>query len=46
MGIKASAIVPAGDIPLGQKSLDWLDILIRDGVLGFPSIQAIERRVA
>jgi hypothetical protein len=42
MGIKASAIVPAGDIPSGQKSLDWLDILNRDGVAGFPSIQSID----
>lgn len=42
MGIKASAIVPAGDIQAGQKSLDWLDILNRDGKAGFPTVQSIE----
>jgi putative DNA primase/helicase len=49
MGIKASAIVPAGEIPSGQKSLDWLDILNRNGSAGFPAVQSIEaqmRRVA
>lgn len=42
MGIKASAIVPAGDIQTGQKSLDWLDILNRAGKAGFPTVQSIE----
>lgn len=42
MGIQASAIVPAGDIPVGQKSLDWLDILNRDGKAGFPTLQSVE----
>lgn len=42
-GIKASAIVPAGAIQEGQKSLDWLDILNRDGMAGFPSIQSVEQ---
>lgn len=42
MGIKASAIVPTGDIQAGQKSLDWLDILNRDGKAGFPTVQSIE----
>ena len=49
MGIQASAIVPAGEIPAGQKSLDWLDILNRDGKAGFPTMQSVElamRRVA
>ena len=49
MGIQASAIVPAGEIPAGQKSLDWLDILNRDGKAGFPTLQSVElamRRVA
>lgn len=41
-GVKASAIVPAGEIPPGQKSLDWLDILNRDGKAGFPTVQSIE----
>lgn len=42
MGIKASAIVPAGEIPSGQKSLDWLDILDRDGEAGFPNLASID----
>lgn len=49
MGIKACAIVPAGEIPSGQKSLDWLDILNRDGKAGFPNLRSVEqaiRRVA
>lgn len=45
MGIQASAIVPAGEIRPGQKSLDWLDILNRDGKAGFPSLRFIEGRV-
>jgi len=44
MGIKASAIVPAGSIPPGQKSLDWLDILNRDGKAGFPTLMSIDQR--
>jgi len=50
MGIKASAIVPAGEIPPDQKSLDWLDILNLNGSAGFPAVQSIDeaqmRRVA
>ncbi|MEO1767962.1 DUF7146 domain-containing protein [Thiobacter aerophilum] len=45
MGIKASAIVPAGEIPPGQKSLDWLDILNRDGKAGFPTLRSIDEHV-
>lgn len=45
MGVKASAIVPAGEIPPGQKSLDWLDILNRDGRAGIPAPQSVERTV-
>lgn len=48
-GIQASAIVPPGEIPDGEKSLDWLDVLRRDGVAGFPTIQSVQqamRRVA
>jgi len=49
-GVKASAIVPAGEIPPGHKSLDWLDILNRDGRDGFPAVQSIDahlmRRIA
>jgi len=45
MGIQASAIVPAGEIPPGRKSLDWLDILSRDGKAGFPSLKSIDARV-
>ena len=44
-GIQASAIVPTGDIPASQKSLDWLDILNRDGKAGFPSIESIDARL-
>lgn len=40
-GIKASAIVPAGSIPEGQKSLDWLDVLVQHGAAGFPSFQSV-----
>lgn len=49
LGIQASAIVPPGVIPEGQKSLDWLDILRRDGKAGFPTIRSVQqalRRVA
>lgn len=48
-GIQASAIVPPGEIPDGEKSLDWLDVLRRDGKAGFPTIQSVQqamRRVA
>jgi hypothetical protein len=41
MGIKASAIVPTGEIPSDQKSLDWLDVLNRKA--GFP-IMALATR--
>lgn len=44
MGIKATAIVPQGEIPPGQKSLDWLDILNRDGKAGFPTLMSIDER--
>jgi phage/plasmid primase-like uncharacterized protein len=42
MGIKCSAIVPAGAIHEGEKSLDWLDILNQKGKGGFPSLTAIK----
>ncbi|AVO43470.1 DUF7146 domain-containing protein [Simplicispira suum] len=42
-GKKAMAITPKGEIPEGAKSLDWLDILNRDGVKGFPSYEAVRR---
>lgn len=41
MGKKAMAITPKGEIPDGRKSLDWLDVLNRDGARGFPSFDAI-----
>lgn len=44
-GIKASAIVPSGEIPAGQKSLDWLDVLRQHGKAGFPRIDAIDARM-
>lgn len=43
IGKKAIAITPKGEIPDGQKSLDWLDILNRDGVKGFPPLEAVKR---
>lgn len=43
LGIKATAIIPAGEIPQGEKSLDWLDILRRDGAKGFPSLDSVRR---
>ena len=43
MGKKAVAIVPKGEIPEDQKSLDWLDILNRDGSHGFPSLSAVQK---
>jgi phage/plasmid primase-like uncharacterized protein len=44
-GIKCSAIVPAGEIQDGQKSLDWLDVLNQKGKSGFPSLMALSRAV-
>jgi putative DNA primase/helicase len=52
LGAGVSRPVPLflrGEIPAGQRSLDWLDILNRDGKAGFPSLQSVEhamRRVA
>nr|WP_314709039.1 primase-helicase zinc-binding domain-containing protein [uncultured Comamonas sp.] len=43
MNKKAMAITPKGEIPEGQKSLDWLDVLNRDGAKGFPSFEAVRR---
>lgn len=34
-GVMASFVVPEGEIPLGQKSLDWADVLQKDGMAGF-----------
>lgn len=45
MGIKASAIVPKGEIQPGKKSLDWLDILNLYGKAGFPTLGCIDERV-
>jgi phage/plasmid primase-like uncharacterized protein len=44
-GVQATAIVPAGEIPAGQKSIDWLDVLKRDGVAGFPNMASVEKAV-
>jgi hypothetical protein len=44
-GFKASAIVPAGDIQVGRKSLDWLDTLNCDGKAGFPTLDSIDARL-
>jgi hypothetical protein len=40
-GIDAVAVVPKGEIPDGQKSVDWLDILNRYGKPGFPTVGEI-----
>lgn len=42
-GRKAIAITPRGDIPIGEKSLDWLDVLQAHGPSGFPSVEMIQR---
>jgi phage/plasmid primase-like uncharacterized protein len=34
-GVAASTIIPDGEIPPGQKSLDWADVLQKDGKAGF-----------
>lgn len=44
-GVQASALVPVGEIPDGEKSLDWMDVLKRQGKAGFPSLQAIDARL-
>lgn len=44
-GIQCSAVVPAGEIVEGQKSLDWLDVLNIKGKAGFPSLMAISKAV-
>lgn len=41
MGIKAAAITPSGEIPEGEKSLDWNDVLKRYGTSGFPSLESV-----
>ena len=43
LSVKATAITPSGSIPDGEKSLDWLDILRRDGPAGFPTLDAVRR---
>lgn len=46
LGIKASAITPKGEIPEGDKSIDWLDVFVREGVSGFPSLTSIRLAMA
>ncbi|MBV7542149.1 toprim domain-containing protein [Acidovorax sp. sic0104] len=43
MGIRATAIVPKGEIPEGEKSLDWLDVLRNEGPQGIPTLEAVRR---
>lgn len=43
LGVKATAITPSGEIPDGEKSLDWLDVLRTDGEKGFPSLDSVRR---
>jgi len=40
-GIKATAITPSGEIPDGEKSIDWLDVLKREGSRGFPALTSV-----
>lgn len=41
MGIQAFAVTPSGEIPEGEKSIDWLDVLRTKGTRGFPSFNSI-----
>lgn len=41
--VKCMAITPKGEIPAGEKSLDWLDVLNREGVKGFPSFEVVRQ---
>lgn len=43
--IKAMAIVPPGEIPQGEKSLDWMDMLRMYGLQGFPTLQSVRRKL-
>lgn len=43
MGVRATAITPKAEIPADAKSLDWLDVLRRDGPEGFPTLEAVRR---
>lgn len=38
---KAMAITPQGEIPEGEKSLDWMDVLRVHGARGFPSLSSV-----
>jgi hypothetical protein len=42
-GIKAAAITPAGEIPAGEKSIDWLDVLKAEGSKGFPALTSVRQ---
>ena len=39
--MKAMAITPQGEIPAGEKSLDWMDVLRVHGPKGFPSLSSV-----
>lgn len=42
-GIKVGVLLPKYSIPKGQKSLDWNDVLVDQGILGFPSVRYIKQ---
>lgn len=42
-GLKVGVLLPAYPIPNGEKSLDWNDVLVEQGILGFPSASHIKR---
>jgi len=41
MNINCHIILPLGPIPARKKSLDWNDVLLEQGAMGFPSWQLI-----
>ncbi|MCG7871031.1 MAG: toprim domain-containing protein [Candidatus Thiodiazotropha lotti] len=46
-GRRARIILPHGDIPAGEKSLDWNDILRIHGVRGFPRVdESVQLKMA
>lgn len=45
MNIPAIAVMPRGDIPESEKSLDWLDVLNREGFAGFPTLRSILNKI-
>ena len=42
LGIPTVTVLPKKDIPEGEKSLDWLDVLNSEGVKSFPTLKQIK----